>query len=319
MSTATPPQVSTLTAGPLSYTWIDNWARLPDTPIHRENGRTHGVAVTAAGDVVVFCQASPAVLIFDSSGQLKRSWGERFLGAHGLTLTHENGADFLWLTDQGTAEVVKTDLNGKTVLTLRRPDLPIYHEGGYSPTWVAVNEERFGGNGDIWVTDGYGKNHIHRFDKSGRYIASINGEEGQAGAFKCPHGIDFDYRRGAPELYIADRSNRRIQVYDAEGKFKRTFGQDILTSPCGFATSGQYLLIPELRARLAILDGDDRLVGYLGSNEAVCDMPGWPNHRKELIQPGKFNSPHGMTADPKGNLYVVEWIIGGRITKLVRA
>ncbi len=182
-----------------------------------------------------------------------------------------------------------------------------------------MNEERFGGNGDMWVTDGYGKNYIHRFDKAGRYLGSINGEEGQAGAFKCPHGIDFDYRRGEPELYIADRGNRRVQVYDAEGKFKRAFGQDILTSPCGFASFGQYLLIPELRARLAVLDENDRLVGYLGSNEPVCDMAGWPNHKKELIQPGKFNSPHGMAADGKGNLYIVEWIVGGRITKLAKA
>ena len=65
-----------------------------------------------------------------------------------------------------------------------------------------------------------------------------------------------------------------------------------------------------------MLDGQDRLLGYLGENEAVCDLPSWPNHPTELINVGKFNSPHGVAADAQGNIYVTEWIIGGRITKL---
>lgn len=203
-------------------------------------------------------------------------------------------------------------------MNIRRPELNIYRHDQYSPTWVAVNEERHGGNGDIWVADGYGTNYIHRYDKSGQYLHSINGEEGRAGAFTCPHGIWFDHRKAEPELYIADRGNRRVQVYDAEGHFKRTFGSDFLTSPCGFSASDGLLVVPELRARVTILDENDRPVSFLGSNELVCDLPGWPNHPAELVEPGKFNSPHAAAADSQGDLYVVEWIIGGRITKLVR-
>lgn len=117
--------------------------------------------------------------------------------------------------------------------------------------------------------------------RRGRYLATIDGREGGAGAFACPHGI--------------------------------------WTSPCGSIAWGDELLIPELRARLAVLDGEDRLVCYLGQNEAVCDLAGWPNHERHLLEAGRFNSPHGMAADPDGNLYVVEWIPGGRITRLARA
>lgn len=301
------------------YEWIEDWARVPDTPSHRENGRTHGVVVTEGGDVVVFCQADPAVLIFDGDGTLKRGWGDRFSGAHGMTLVREGEREYLWLTDQDTAEVVKTTLDGETVMNLQAPELPAYKTGRFSPTWVAVSEERFGGNGDIWVTDGYGQNYIHRYDRSGNYRGSINGEGGQAGAFRCPHGIWMDWRKGGPELYIADRGNRRVQVYDGEGNYKRVFGSDFLTSPCGFVTHGEQMLIPELRARLAVLDINDNPVCYLGENESVCDLPGWPNHPRELIQPGRFNSPHGMAADRDGNLYIVEWIVGGRIIKLAKA
>ena len=304
--------------GEHTYEWIENWARIPESASDRANGRTHGVAVDSRGRIIVFHQADPAVLFFDDSGKLLSAWGDRFPGAHGLTLVRENGSEYLWLTDHDTGEVVKTTLEGRAVLNIERPELKIYREGKYAPTWVAVNEERFGGNGDIWVTDGYGMSCIHRYDKSGGYLGSLDGSEGRAGAFKCPHALWLDTRHGEPELYIADRGNHRIQVYDLESRFKRALGADLLTSPCGFFTHGEFLLIPELYARLAVLDGEDRLVCYLGENEAVCKLEGWPNHPKHLIEVGKFNSPHHLAADPAGNIYVVEWIIGGRITRLAK-
>jgi hypothetical protein len=304
-------------AGANSWEWIEDWAIIPDTPSGRENGRTHGVAGASSGDIVVFAQAEPSVLIYDKSGRLKSSWGA-YLGAHGLTLVHEDGRDYLWLTDQFTAEVVKATLDGEIVQRIERPDLPIYAEGGYSPTWVAVNEERFGGNGDIWVADGYGSSLVHRYDRDGVYISTLSGREG-AGEFNCPHGIAIDTRTGEPELYIADRGNKRIQVYDTQGRYKRVFGEDFLTSPCAFVAVGDLLYVPELRARMTVLDGSDRPVAVIGDNEAVSDIPGWPNHPKRMIEPGKFNSPHGVGADIDGNVYVVEWIVGGRVIKLAVA
>lgn len=307
-----------ISSGERTYEWIEKWARTPDNESSQANGRTHGVVVAEGGQVVVFHQANPAVLVFDSDGTLQSAWGDRFAGAHGMTLVRDGDTEYLWLTDQTSGEVVKTTLDGQTVMNIQPPDLPAYQGGNYAPTWVAVNQEGNGGNGDIWVADGYGQSLIHRYDRTGRYLATISGEEGQAGAFNCPHGIWVDTRKAAPELYIADRGNRRVQVYDLDGQFKRAFGSDILTSPCGFVTHGDDLLIPELFARLTILDGADELVGYFGANEEVVGMAGWPNHPAEMIVPGKFNSPHGMAADPAGNLYVVEWIVGGRITKLAR-
>lgn len=300
----------------LRYQWAEHWVRIPPTTTGQADGRTHGIAVTRQGHIVVFHQADPAVVIYSAEGALLTSWGNRFPGAHGLTLVQEGAEDFLWLADSKTGEVVKTTLDGHTVLNLQKPALSLYDNGKYAPTWVAVHEERHGGNGDIWVTDGYGMSYIHCYDREGRYIDSINGSAGEAGAFKCPHSIFMDTRKGQPELYIADRGNRRVQVYDVEGNYLRVFGADFLTSPCAFASSGERLLIPELRARVAILDGQDRLLGYLGENEIVCDLPGWPNHPDGLIHPGHFNSPHGVAADAQGNIYVTEWIIGGRITKL---
>ncbi|MFV1980831.1 MAG: hypothetical protein ACC655_06735, partial [Rhodothermia bacterium] len=169
-----------------------------------------------------------------------------------------------------------------------------------------------------WVADGYGSSYLHRYDKSGRYLSSLSGEEG-AGRFDCPHGLWADMRSGVPELYVADRGNKRYQVYAMDGSFIRSYGSDYMTSPDGASSyPGAGLLVPELFARVTILDDDDRPVAYIGSNEEVCKIEGWPNHDPSLIQPGKFNSPHGAVADADGNIYVVEWIVGGRITKLSR-
>ena len=330
-------------SGEATYEWIENWAKIPDTESARTEWPHHGVAVTGAGDIIAFHQDSRTMLVFDKDGNVRHSWDSGMTAAHGMLLVKEGETEHLWLADCGrnrtkdigydypetgriTGQVIKTTLAGQIVSRLQRPDLPIYQDSDYLPTSVAVTEERHGGNGDIWVADGYGQNHVHRYDKAGDYIGSINGEEGEAGAFDCPHGVWIDRRKSEPELYIADRGNRRLQVYDLEGKFKRAFGSDFLSSPSSFANDGDRLIVAELNARLAVLDIDDNLICYLGDNEEVAEVDGWPNNMSEngeviptkLLEPGKFNSPHGIATDSDGNIYVAEWLIGGRFTKLAK-
>ena len=332
--------------GANTYQWNEDWAKLPDTESARQGWAHHGVVVTESGDVVTFHPGDSTIQVLDSTGSVRRTWELPVSDAHGITLVKEGNTEFLWIADNGrkrqfdlgydyppsagplSGQVIKTNLDGEIVATLPKPNHPVYEAGNYSPTFVAVNEERHGGNGDVWVTDGYGESYIHRFSKAGEYLSSINGDEGQAGRFSCPHGIFIDRRGdrrgGDPELYVADRTNHRVQVYDLEGQFKRVFGSEFLSSPSGFVTHGDLMVVAELRARLAVLDNDDNLLCYLGDNEQVCSVDGWPNNRNSsgeavptaLLEPGKFNSPHGLAVDSQGNLYVAEWLIGGRFIKL---
>jgi hypothetical protein len=297
------------------YEWIENWVKIPAAGTGRQNGRTHGITITKGGSIIIFSQANPAVLIYNKKGELLNAWGNRFSGAHGMTLIADNDSEYLWLTDEFSGEVVKTALDGETVLSIGKPRLNFYVEGKYSPTWVAEYEKIKGGSGDIWVADGYGSNLVNRYSSEGIYLNTLTGEEG-AGRFSCPHSLFIDYRKDEPELYIADRGNKRFQVYDMEGRFKREFGREIFDCPCGGVVKGNYLYVPELCARLAVLDKNDNLITYLGRNEEACSIEGWPNHRKELIVEGKFNSPHDLAVDDNEDIYVVEWIIGGRVTKL---
>lgn len=326
-----------------TYEWIDNWAMVPDTESARTGWAHIGIVVTDSGDIITGHQDDPVILVFDKSGRLKDSWKSEVTETHGITLVKEKEIEYLWIADNGRRRqrntgyeypdngnvmgtAIKKTLDGHTVKKLMPPNIPIYQNENYMPTSIAVNEERHGGNGDIWISDGYGQNWIHRYNVDGNYVSSINGSEGSAGLFNCPHAIFIDRRKVESELYIADRGNGRVQVYDLEGSYKRTIGSDFLTTPSAFATHGDFLIIAELRARITILDRNDNLVCYLGNNEKVCNVEGWPNikdksgkiTRTNLLKTGKFNSPHGVSVDKDGNLYIAEWLIGGRITKLTK-
>ena len=90
-----------------------------------------------------------------------------------MAIVKEGDEEFLWMADNTTGQVVKTTLEGQKVLSIGRPDLAAYRDGKYAPTDIAINEERHGGNGDVWVADGYGESYVHRYDRSGSYLGSV--------------------------------------------------------------------------------------------------------------------------------------------------
>ena len=86
----------------------------------------------------------------------------------------------------GQGQVVKFGLDGVEVARLARPAHGAYESGFFAPTSVAVNETRHGGNGDVWVADGYGESLVHRYGADGRYLSTLTGEEGPSWSLQLP-------------------------------------------------------------------------------------------------------------------------------------
>lgn len=303
----------------MPYEWLDNWIRIPQTPSARDNGRTHAVVEAADGSIFVYHQAQDGLLRYDPDGGLM--WargGDRWVGAHGMTIVREGNEEFLWLADQASTEVCKVTLEGETVLKVERPDHERYRGEAarpYIPTWAAQNPL----NGDVWVGDGYGSWLVHRYDREGNYLSTLTGSD-EMGELHESHGVNFRAVNGGVELWITDRANRRVQIFDGEGRFLR--GTDVTHSPCCFSFLGDEVLIPELFTGVKILNADTlELIEEVGDSPHVSrdeGVPqGWPNLAgTQWVKPGAFNSPHGGTFLANGDIVITEWIVGGRITRL---
>ncbi|HND51376.1 MAG TPA: peptidase, partial [Pirellulaceae bacterium] len=188
-------------------------------------------------------------------------------------------------------------------------------EAKYSPTNIA-----FAPDGGFYIADGYGSHYIHQYDRDAKWVRSWGGEGTEPGKFKTPHGLWLDNRPGREvSLVVADRANARLQYFTLDGKFLRTEGN--VSFPAHFDIRGDVLLIPDLHARLTLMGRDNQVIAHLGHD------PEWTKQVldgfKIRTQPekwvaGKFVHPHDACFDRDGNIYVVEWVPTGRVTKLHR-
>ncbi|NYF97440.1 hypothetical protein [Janibacter cremeus] len=336
-----------------AYEIVSDWADLSAVPGASDSFAHHGLAFTHSGDLLAFHAGQ--LVTFDQDGSIRDRAHTDLTEGHGLTIIQEGADELVWVADpgfttqcgagagdgappsdfglglniqRGPGRVVLLTLAGEVVRELERPPTAaVDHRGPfapYAPTSVAVNETRWGGDGHMWVADGYGSNVVHRFDASGRHLSTLDGVEG-GGRFDCPHAVFIDRRPGKTvELYVADRGNSRLAVYDLEGRFLRLSGEGIVNSPSGFTIWQDCLVVAELFARLTVLDDNDQLLAHLGADSQATSRKGWPNawdddgvaRRPARIPPGLLNSPHAVAVSPGGDLVVAEWIIGGRYTRL---
>ena len=303
---------------------------------------THpGATSLPDGRIAVSDPATNGLLFVDRQGTITGRMTVPVSDVHDLAWDATSTGEQLWIVDpgfslevrggrvvnrQGEGQVVAVDLEGRRIRTILAPPLPIYtiHEAGFRPTSVAIFGRTHGGNGDVWVADGYGTSLIHRFDSDGNPIATLSGEEGRAGAFRNPHALLFRVRRGSPELVIADRHNSRIQFYDAEGRFKRALTDSHLITPSALAFRDGRLYVAELQGGIEVFDDDDRHIESI-LPQTTARPTGWPNVEvdgrvdRPKLAPGRLNSPHGIAVDGDGALYVAEWVQGGRISRLAPA
>jgi hypothetical protein len=313
-----------LGSGDHTYEVVGGWGALP---AGMKYGYTHGVVIASHHRVVIHNQSKDSVVIFDESGRFIKSWGPQYQkGAHGLQLRVENGVEVLYLADYERHVVGKHTLDGEEIWTIGYPKEPgIYQKAAaaknegqppaayYRPTNVA-----FGPNGDFYVADGYGESWIHQYNIKAEYIRSWGGLGKEPGKLNCPHGIWCDTRqKDNPRLVVADRSNARLQYFTLDGKTLDAV-YDELRAPCHFDQKKSELLIPDLHGRVTIFDGHNKLITHLGDTPGVWERKDYPNIPDTEWVTGKFISPHAAVWNHRGDIYVVEWIAEGRVTKLRR-
>ena len=309
-----------LGSGAHRYEVIHDWGELP---ANIKYGNTHGVVEDSQGRIYIHhtvhgtSDSHDTMVVFDDKGKFVKSWGKEFKGgAHGLHIQKEGNNEFLYLCDTKRALVMKTTLDGEEVLTIGYPkDLEQYKPDAdgtpkkYSPTNLAVAP-----NGDIYVGDGYGSSYINQYNKNGEYRRTFGGPGKEAGQLLCPHGIVVDTRGKEPILTVADRTNKRLQHFTLEGKHIG-FSEGV-SSPCHFNIRKDLVVIPDLDARVTILDRDNNVVAHLGAAEDPKAARALRTQGRENFTPGKFVCPHGACFDHKGNIYVTEWVEVGRVSKL---
>ena len=303
------------------YEVIHDWGEVPAS-IHY--GNTHGVCQDSQGRIYIHhtvngtSESHDTMVVFDEKGAFVKSWGREFEGgAHGLHIHKEGSTEYLYLCDTKRAVVVKATLDGEPVFTLGYPKeseaYKLDAEGKpatkYSPTNLAIAP-----NGDLYVGDGYGSSYINQYNRDGKYIRTFGGKGTEAGRLDCPHGLIVDTRAEAPVLVVADRGNKRLQRFTLDGRHIDFVSG--VSMPCHFHIfKNGDMVIPDLDARVSVMDRENQVVALLGAGDSKT----WGELRKQprdKFIPGKFICPHGACFDHEGNIFVVEWVEVGRVTKL---
>jgi hypothetical protein len=299
--------------GEHQYEAIHDWGDLPAGHVY---GNTHGVTVDAHGRIYIKhtvgkgATCDDAIVVFDADGKFINSWGKQYKGgAHGLHLNREGDEEFFYLCDPKRHLVAKTTLDGKELWRMWAPEACTGYSAPdeYCPTNVATAP-----NGDFFVADGYGKSFIHQYDKDAKYIRSFGGKGNEAGKTDCPHGLMVDLRGAEPVLVVADRGNRRLQNFTLEGKHIG-FVTDELRAPCHFHTRDKTMVIPDLESRVTLFDENNKMLAQLGDGGSY---QGIRDQSRDHFTPGKFVAPHSAYFDHDGNIFIVEWVEVGRVTKL---
>jgi hypothetical protein len=317
--------------GGFKYEAIHDWGELPS---NLRWGNTHGVVEDSQGNIYVHhtvhetSESADSMVVFDSNGKFIRSWGRQFRGvAHGLHLRREGTDEFLYLTVNAAnpkaaqqpemqAVVVKTTLKGEIVWRIDGPpDIAEYKPAAdgtpkrYNPTNVAIAP-----NGDLYVADGYGSYYVNQYTSKAEYVRTFGGKGAEPGQLNEPHGIWVDTRGGAPVLVVADRRNNRLQRFTLDGRHIDFIPGFRL--PCHFDERNGVVVVPDLQNRVTLIDKDNHVISHLGDSGLTSGINPLRKETRDKFVPGQFICPHGACFDHEGNIFVVEWVEVGRITKL---
>jgi len=287
------------TAPELDYTFVPDAIKLPEGS---KMGAAAAVAFDARGHIYVLTRGAQAFFEFDENGGFVRSFGDgMFTRSHGLKIDRDGN---LWATDVGAHTVVKLNPAGQVLLTIgTKGQAGEWNETAGSHLLNQPNDVAIAANGDIFVAQGHtpgagGDARVLKFDKDGRFIKQWGGKGKEPGQFDVAHGIVFD-SKGL--LWVMDRENQRVQVFDTNGTFVRE--QKYKGLPCSVAFGrDEAYMVNGFAGQLLRLDLNGKVLAAMGK-------PG--------TGPGEFGEAHFLAISPRNDLYVAD-SVNGMLMKFVR-
>jgi len=285
-------------AGKHMYKLVDGWAKLPEGWRFID---VCGLCIDSQDRVYVLNRGAHPVMVFDRDGNLLTSWGEGFFTrAHG---SYAGPDDSIYCTDDGNHTVSKFTPEGKVLLVLGTRDKP--SDTGYEPRsglHDSLATIRRGGppfnrptgialspSGELYVSDGYGNARVHKFSPDGTLLLSW-GEPGNAPSqFRLPHNVWVDKQE---QIWIPDRENSRIQIFDAQGRFLDQW-TDLSRPSDVFIDEEETVYVSELNQQVSIFTIDGKLIARWGNQGQVEET-------------ALFISPHTIVVDSRGDLYIGE-------------
>jgi hypothetical protein len=317
------------------------WLKLPEG--RTEIGSMHGdIAVSAAGEVYISVEGTvkqrfailgpnPGLQVYSPEGKYLRNVPDAPFDLHGFVIRRETAGEFLYgvrVAGGTTAEdqvragldkqvILKMTLDGKVVMSIPASSIPddFKSKARDGRAYMRLTGIAVAPNGDIYVSDGYASDYLHRFSKDGKYVSSFGGKQPPY-SFNQVHKIAMDTRFEPARLIGTDRQNARLVHFALDGKLIGVFATD-LKRPGSLAIRGDYLAVGELAGgQIDLFDKEGRIVTQMGVN-AVADTVGVNTTPPEKWRPGEVTAPHGLTFAPNGDLLASEFNLFGRVHRFV--
>ena len=287
-----------------------------------ELGNQHGdVAISSNGDIYVSLMQGlrSGVQVYSADGTYLRNVKNAPTDFHGFVIHKGAVGEFIYGPQLNAGKIVKLSLEGEVVMTIPGDAIPKEfwqvnpknQQAALRLTGCTVAP-----NGDIFVTDGYASDRVHRFNAKGEYLASFGGKAAPYN-FKTLHKIAIDTRFDPPRLVGTDRANNRAVHLSLEGELIGEIATDLLM-PAAAVVQGDFLAVGEIKGRVTIFDKENRVVARLGANSNPQEV-GTNKIEQAQWKPGVVNAPHGVAFSPAGDLFVSEYSVHGRVLKFAKA
>jgi hypothetical protein len=325
----------------VDYHVVSDWLKLPQ---HRDNiGNMHGdIAVSSTGELYVSVRAlntknqplddpMAGLQVYASNGSYERNVPGAPSDMHGFVIRKEGDTDYIYsvrLAENMTAAaqakvaddvVFKMTLDGKRILSIHTSAIPDVFKSK-SPDdnrpFLRLTDVTVAPNGDIYAADGYASNYIHQFSSTGKYIRSFGGPNAPYG-LQAAQKFAIDTRFSPARLLVADGEHNRAVHLSLKGDFLGVFAKD-LQFPAPVAIYGDFAAIGQLgvegrsSARVTLLDKNGNVVATIGTNTTIGEF-GTPNTEPRQWRSGIFTAPHGITFNDRGDMFVSEFNVFGRV------